>query len=205
MACHAMMCYATPCCAMPSCVMAWCAVLCHGMPCHAMLCYATLCHAMPRYATLCHAMPRYATLCHAMLPFPTLNLMHVPSSISCPRSMLCHSLELLAAYLQVTSAKAKLEKSVSGDAFPLDYSTSMRVIRDALHGVLPPPLVVSEGANTMDNARSALNPPGCPPLLPYCHPLQYWCTAQPSNPHPPFSPLCTSQLDFRLRPKGILA
>lgn len=56
--------------------------------------------------------------------------------------------------MQVASAKAKLEKSVSGDAFPLDYSTSMRVMRDALCGVSPPPVVVSEGANTMDNARS---------------------------------------------------
>ena len=70
----------------------------------------------------------------------------------------------------MTSAKAKLEKSVSGDAFPLDYSTSMRVIRDALHGVSPVPIVVSEGANTMDNARSALKLPGCcspppPPLI----------------------------------------
>ncbi|KAL3141143.1 hypothetical protein ABBQ38_003493 [Trebouxia sp. C0009 RCD-2024] len=59
---------------------------------------------------------------------------------------------------KVTSAKAKLEKSVSGDAFPLDYQTSMRVIRDALHGVSPPPVVVSEGANTMDNARLILEP-----------------------------------------------
>lgn len=55
--------------------------------------------------------------------------------------------------MQVASSKAKLEKSVSGDAFPLDYSTSMRVIRDALCGVSPAPVVVSEGANTMDNAR----------------------------------------------------
>ena len=56
----------------------------------------------------------------------------------------------------MVSAKAKLEKSVSGDAFPLDYSTSMRVIRDALHGVSPPPVVISEGANTMDNARCSI-------------------------------------------------
>jgi len=53
----------------------------------------------------------------------------------------------------VASAKAKLEKSLGGDAFPLDYSTSMRVIRDALAAVSPAPVVVSEGANTMDNAR----------------------------------------------------
>ena len=55
--------------------------------------------------------------------------------------------------MQVSSAKAKLEKSLSGDAFPLDYSTSLRVVRDALHAVSPAPVVISEGANTMDNAR----------------------------------------------------
>ena len=75
--------------------------------------------------------------------------------------MLSNKSVLLAACLQVTSARAKLEKSVSGDAFPLDYSTSMRVMRDALHGVSPAPVVVSEGANTMDNARSALKLRGC--------------------------------------------
>ena len=52
-------------------------------------------------------------------------------------------------------AKAKLEKSLGGDAFPLDYSTTLRVVRDALHAVSPAPVVVSEGANTMDNARWA--------------------------------------------------
>ena len=39
------------------------------------------------------------------------------------------------------------------EAFPLDYSTALRVIRDALLGIAPAPVVVSEGANTMDNAR----------------------------------------------------
>ncbi|DBA69706.1 hypothetical protein WJX79_006063 [Trebouxia sp. C0005] len=59
---------------------------------------------------------------------------------------------------KVASAKAKLEKSLGGDAFPLDYSTSLRVIRDALAAVSPAPVVVSEGANTMDNARLILEP-----------------------------------------------
>ena len=114
--------------------------------------------------------------------------------------MLHHGLVLLAAYLQVTSAKAKLEKSVSGDAFPLDYSTSMRVIRDALHAVTPAPVVVSEGANTMDNARSPFTaanllfptlPP--PPLLP-----------SPSTlaDCPPLLSSCPSQLDVGLSPEG---
>ena len=63
----------------------------------------------------------------------------------------------------MASAKAKLEKSLGGDAFPLDYSTSLRVIRDALAAVSPAPVVVSEGANTMDNARFLLTPPPISP------------------------------------------
>lgn len=51
------------------------------------------------------------------------------------------------------SAKAKLHKSLTADSYPLNYSTTMRVIRDALTQVTPEPVVVSEGANTMDNAR----------------------------------------------------
>ena len=34
----------------------------------------------------------------------------------------------------------------------------MRVIRDALAAVSPAPVVVAEGANTMDNARCARQP-----------------------------------------------
>ena len=101
-----------------------------------------------------------AVLCYAMLQNPDAQQSGASTS-SCAKPKLFSKSVLLAAYLQVTSAKAKLEKSVSGDAFPLDYSTSMRVIRDALHGVSPAPVVVSEGANTMDNARSALRLPGC--------------------------------------------
>ncbi len=67
----------------------------------------------------------------------------------------------------MASAKAKLEKSLGGDAFPLDYSTSMRVIRDALAAVSPAPVVVSEGANTMDNARYlSPSPPPPAPISP---------------------------------------
>jgi hypothetical protein len=40
-------------------------------------------------------------------------------------------------------------------AFPLDYSTTLAVIREAISAVTPAPVVVSEGANTMDNARWA--------------------------------------------------
>ena len=43
------------------------------------------------------------------------------------------------------------------EAYPLDYSTALRVIRDSLLGVSPAPVVVSEGANTMDNARHAFD------------------------------------------------
>jgi hypothetical protein len=40
-------------------------------------------------------------------------------------------------------------------AFPLDYSTTLSVIREAITAASPAPVVVSEGANTMDNARWA--------------------------------------------------
>ena len=54
---------------------------------------------------------------------------------------------------QVSSARASLGKRLAQDASPLDYSTTLRVIRDALRSIRPHPVVVSEGANTMDNAR----------------------------------------------------
>lgn len=53
------------------------------------------------------------------------------------------------------AAKHKLEERLAREAFPLDYSTALRVIRDALLGISPAPVVISEGANTMDNARHA--------------------------------------------------
>ena len=54
---------------------------------------------------------------------------------------------------QVTANKGKLAKRLAPDAFPLDYSTAMRVIRDATAALSPAPVVSCEGANTMDNAR----------------------------------------------------
>lgn len=57
--------------------------------------------------------------------------------------------------VQAQAAKLMLEARLSADAFPLDYSTTLRVIRDALLAVSPAPMVISEGANTMDNARCA--------------------------------------------------
>ena len=39
---------------------------------------------------------------------------------------------------------------------PLDYTTTLRIIRDAILAVKPAPVVVAEGANTMDNARFTL-------------------------------------------------
>lgn len=54
---------------------------------------------------------------------------------------------------QAVAAKQKLEARLAKEAFPLDYSTALRVVRDALLGISPAPVVVSEGANTMDNAR----------------------------------------------------
>lgn len=59
------------------------------------------------------------------------------------------------ACTQAEAARRKLEGRLAREAFPLDYSTCLRVVRDALAAVSPPPIVVSEGANTMDNARHA--------------------------------------------------
>ena len=55
--------------------------------------------------------------------------------------------------MQAAGSKAKLEKRLEPTAYPLDFSTALRVVRDALSAIRPAPVVVSEGANTMDNAR----------------------------------------------------
>ncbi len=45
---------------------------------------------------------------------------------------------------------------------PLDYAAALRVIRAALDGLDPRPVVVAEGANTMDQARLLLGPARAP-------------------------------------------
>ena len=62
--------------------------------------------------------------------------------------------------LQVKSSKDKLEARLQKTTEPLDYSTSLRLLRDAIQKVEPAPVVVAEGANTMDNARCVKPPPG---------------------------------------------
>eukprot|EP00898_Chlorokybus_atmophyticus_P007872 jgi/Chlat1/8086/Chrsp75S07584 len=57
---------------------------------------------------------------------------------------------------QTSSRAAALEKRLQQDVTPLDYHTALRVIRDALLEVKPTPMVVSEGANTMDFARTII-------------------------------------------------
>ena len=63
----------------------------------------------------------------------------------------------------MAGAKAKLTKRLDHDAFPLDYDTTLRIIRDSLLGFTPNPVIVAEGANTMDNARHVLLIPGPSP------------------------------------------
>ena len=58
---------------------------------------------------------------------------------------------------QVHASKTRLSKQLEPDSFPLNYQTAMRVIRDAVSAVKPAPVVVAEGANTMDQARCAPN------------------------------------------------
>ena len=47
-----------------------------------------------------------------------------------------------------------MDKQLAKTTEPLDYSTTLRIIRDAVLAVQPAPVIVAEGANTMDNARS---------------------------------------------------
>ncbi|MED6164132.1 hypothetical protein PIB30_086774 [Stylosanthes scabra] len=52
---------------------------------------------------------------------------------------------------------AKMEAQLAKDVVPFNFLTPMRIIRDAILGVgSPAPVVVSEGANTMDVGRSVL-------------------------------------------------
>ncbi|KAL7131622.1 hypothetical protein ABFS83_12G016700 [Erythranthe nasuta] len=52
---------------------------------------------------------------------------------------------------------ARMEVQLSKDVVPFNFTTPMRIIRDAISGVgSPAPIVVSEGANTMDVGRSVL-------------------------------------------------
>ncbi|XP_057760416.1 2-hydroxyacyl-CoA lyase [Arachis stenosperma] len=52
---------------------------------------------------------------------------------------------------------AKMEAQLAKDIVPFNFLTPMRIIRDAILGVgSPAPVVVSEGANTMDVGRAVL-------------------------------------------------
>lgn len=54
------------------------------------------------------------------------------------------------------TAREKLAARLAKTAFPLDYHTTLRVVRDEINRrPAPGPIVVAEGANTMDNARQA--------------------------------------------------
>ncbi|PRW45703.1 2-hydroxyacyl- lyase isoform A [Chlorella sorokiniana] len=59
---------------------------------------------------------------------------------------------------KVAGARDKLAAKMARTAFPLDYHTTLRVVRDELNRLPKPAVVVSEGANTMDNARVLLEP-----------------------------------------------
>lgn len=60
---------------------------------------------------------------------------------------------LAALQAKVAGAREKLAAKMAKTAFPLDYHTTLRVVRDELNRLPQPAVVVSEGANTMDNAR----------------------------------------------------
>lgn len=63
---------------------------------------------------------------------------------------------------KVSSAKAKLSIKLAKTIYPLNYHTALRVIRDEIADIKPAPVVIAEGANTMDQARILLEPVDSP-------------------------------------------
>lgn len=59
---------------------------------------------------------------------------------------------------KVHASKEKLELQLAHTAHPLNYLTTLRVIRDTINAQPRAPVVVAEGANTMDQARVLLEP-----------------------------------------------
>lgn len=59
---------------------------------------------------------------------------------------------------KVRVSKEKLELKLARTVYPLNYLTTLRVIRDTLNAEPRAPVVVAEGANTMDQARVLLEP-----------------------------------------------
>eukprot|EP00877_Chromochloris_zofingiensis_P007714 jgi/Chrzof1/3196/Cz12g15140.t1 len=57
---------------------------------------------------------------------------------------------------KVSAAGQSLTRKLAPTQYPLDYYTSLRVMKEVLVSVTPEPIIVSEGANTMDNARVIL-------------------------------------------------
>ncbi|KAL4343283.1 hypothetical protein AHAS_Ahas11G0062900 [Arachis hypogaea] len=52
---------------------------------------------------------------------------------------------------------SKMDAQIAKDVVPFNFLTPTRIIRDAIFGVgSPAPVVVSEGANTMDVGRAVL-------------------------------------------------
>ena len=59
---------------------------------------------------------------------------------------------------KVQASKSKLELKLAHTAYPLNYLTTLRVIRETINAEPRAPVVVAEGANTMDQARVLLEP-----------------------------------------------
>lgn len=64
--------------------------------------------------------------------------------------------------LKVRTAKEKMEAKLLTVSYPLDYKSTLGVIRSQINAVEPAPIVISEGANTMDQARILLEPVNSP-------------------------------------------
>ena len=66
--------------------------------------------------------------------------------------------------MQAAANKAKLEKRLEPTAYPLDFSTALRVVRDALAAVSPAPIVVSEGATATGDSGTPVTYPAPDPV-----------------------------------------
>lgn len=69
---------------------------------------------------------------------------------------------LAAVQAKAASARERLSAKLAKTVYPLNYLTTFRVVKQALAALPVEPIVVSEGANTMDNARLLLEPVTAP-------------------------------------------
>jgi hypothetical protein len=170
--CCAVLCCAVLCCAVLCCAVLCCAVLCCAVP-YCMLaslshaCLIIACWGMHDVLLVVGKGIHSISRAHSSLHFPqspALCLFNPPPA-SAPHQPPCKPLPLAAhtpaptpwapwlSNLQSKAAAARSKLEAKLAPHPLDFSSALRVLRDELRALSQPPIVVSEGANTMDTAR----------------------------------------------------